>query len=138
MPPPSYTPHDTNTFICTAQWAYPGAAEGDLSFNAGDKILVLKKENTEWWSGQVLGPAGEAKGEVGIFPCSYVKVDDVPMEEKSAKKHVPGDMGTSQALYSGNKEEGDSAGKRFGKKLGNAAIFGAGATIGGKIVNGIF
>jgi hypothetical protein len=29
-------------------------------------------------------------------------------------------------------------GKKFGKKLGNAAIFGAGATIGGKIVNGIF
>jgi len=29
-------------------------------------------------------------------------------------------------------------GEKFGKKLGNAAIFGAGATIGGKIVNGIF
>ncbi len=28
--------------------------------------------------------------------------------------------------------------KKFGKKLGNAAIFGAGATIGGKIVNSIF
>lgn len=27
---------------------------------------------------------------------------------------------------------------KFGKKLGNAAIFGAGATIGSKIVNGIF
>jgi hypothetical protein len=29
-------------------------------------------------------------------------------------------------------------GKKFGKKLGNAAIFGAGATIGGNIVNSIF
>ena len=29
-------------------------------------------------------------------------------------------------------------GKRFGKRLGNAAIFGAGATIGGDIVNSIF
>lgn len=29
-------------------------------------------------------------------------------------------------------------GKKFGKKIGNAAIFGAGATIGSNIVNGIF
>ena len=29
-------------------------------------------------------------------------------------------------------------GKKFGKKMGNAAIFGAGATIGSNIVNGIF
>ena len=29
-------------------------------------------------------------------------------------------------------------GTKFGKKLGNAAIFGAGATLGGKIVNSIF
>ncbi|KAG5986194.1 hypothetical protein E4U43_005619, partial [Claviceps pusilla] len=29
-------------------------------------------------------------------------------------------------------------GKKFGKKLGNAAIFGAGATIGGNLVNSIF
>lgn len=34
--------------------------------------------------------------------------------------------------------KGGEMGKKFGKKLGNAAIFGAGATIGGKIVNGIF
>jgi hypothetical protein len=32
----------------------------------------------------------------------------------------------------------EAGGKKFGKKLGNAAIFGAGASIGGKIVNGIF
>lgn len=29
-------------------------------------------------------------------------------------------------------------GKKFGKKMGNAAIFGAGATLGSNIVNGIF
>ncbi|KAK7205412.1 protein that induces appearance of [PIN+] prion when overproduced [Myxozyma melibiosi] len=32
----------------------------------------------------------------------------------------------------------EKAGKKFGKKLGNAAIFGAGATIGSNIVNSIF
>jgi LAS seventeen-binding protein 1/2 len=34
--------------------------------------------------------------------------------------------------------KGQEMGKKFGKKLGNAAIFGAGATMGGKIVNSIF
>ena len=34
--------------------------------------------------------------------------------------------------------KGADMGKKFGKKLGNAAIFGAGATIGGNIVNSIF
>lgn len=32
----------------------------------------------------------------------------------------------------------EEGGKKFGKKLGNAAIFGAGATIGSNIVNSIF
>lgn len=34
--------------------------------------------------------------------------------------------------------KGQEMGKKIGKKLGNAAIFGAGATIGGNIVNSIF
>jgi hypothetical protein len=34
--------------------------------------------------------------------------------------------------------KGAEMGAKFGKKLGNAAIFGAGATIGGNIVNSIF
>jgi hypothetical protein len=37
----------------------------------------------------------------------------------------------------GGSKVGD-AGKKIGKKLGNAAIFGAGATIGSNIVNSIF
>jgi len=38
----------------------------------------------------------------------------------------------------GKPGKGGEMGKKFGKKLGNAAIFGAGATIGGNIVNSIF
>lgn len=34
--------------------------------------------------------------------------------------------------------KGQEMGKKFGKKLGNAAIFGAGATIGSNLVNSIF
>ena len=102
---------------------------------------MLKKENAEWWNGQVVDEKTlEVRGEAGIFPCSYVKPDQVPeVAEKAVKRHIPGDMGTRDMLVSSDKKsEGDSAGKRFGKKLGNAAVFGAGASIGGKIVNGIF
>ncbi|KAJ9161276.1 SH3-domain-containing protein [Coniochaeta hoffmannii] len=38
----------------------------------------------------------------------------------------------------GGESKVSGAGKKFGKKLGNAAIFGAGATIGSNIVNSIF
>lgn len=79
-------------------------------------------------------------GEIGIFPCSYVKADVSEETLKAPKKHTPGDMGARDALVTSHKtkEEGDSAGKRFGKKLGNAAVFGAGASLGGKVVNAIF
>ena len=43
-------------------------------------------------------------------------------------------MPTEGRKYSKLEENG----KKFGKKMGNAAIFGAGATIGSNIVNGIF
>lgn len=50
---------------------------------------------------------------------------------------------TAADLIQGNGEgkvpsKVEEGGKKFGKKLGNAAIFGAGATIGGNIVNSIF
>jgi hypothetical protein len=44
----------------------------------------------------------------------------------------------AQQQPAGEPSKVEQQGKKFGKKLGNAAIFGAGATIGGKIVNGIF
>ena len=47
--------------------AYTLAApeEGDLAFEAGARILVVKKES-DWWTGMV-------DGRTGIFPESYVQ-----------------------------------------------------------------
>lgn len=103
-------------------------------------MLVLKKENEEWWSGRVIdSTTNEPKGDAGIFPCAYVEA------VKEEKGHVSGDMGTGFLNNSfggsgnnGEPSKAETQGKKFGKKLGNAAIFGAGATLGGKIVNGIF
>jgi amphiphysin len=47
---------------------YVGQAEGDLSFNAGDKIEVVKKTESDqdWWTGRVNGYEGQ-------FPANYTQ-----------------------------------------------------------------
>lgn len=89
----------------------------------------------------------ERTGLEGIFPRSYVNI----VEEKRPHTGSPnasnyGNMplDVSQSSNAMTPVEGkkpskfEENGKKFGKKMGNAAIFGAGATIGSNIVNGIF
>ncbi len=89
----------------------------------------------------------ERTGLEGIFPRSYVNI----IEEKrshnaspqaSSYGNVPLDVsqsGSAMTPAEGKKpSKFEENGKKFGKKMGNAAIFGAGATIGSNIVNGIF
>lgn len=101
-------------------------------------------------------------GQEGIFPRNYVFVEreeKAPVQplygypQQQAQNHQNGPPRHQNPYNSSNppvaiSEDGghedpgpsklEQNGKKFGKKLGNAAIFGAGATIGGKIVNGIF
>jgi len=58
-------------------------------------------------------------------PGSY---GNMPMQV--AEQPQPGQEGEQGSKF-------NTQGKKFGKKLGNAAIFGAGASIGSNIVNGI-
>ena len=95
----------------------------------------------------VLGWRGrnERTGLEGIFPRSYVNV----IEEKprpmlystpSSYGNMPLDVaqGSATSLEGRKPSKFEENGKKFGRKMGNAAIFGAGATIGSNIVNGIF
>lgn len=52
-----------------ANYPYQSVEQGDLSFNAGEMITVLKKEG-DWWTGKI----GE---RTGIFPSNYVQKVDV-------------------------------------------------------------
>lgn len=106
----------------------------------------------------------ERTGQEGIFPRNYVLVENEskssmpqqpqygypahtqgpPAQQNPYNAHVP-PMAVAQGSGQQQQEQegqGDNKvgeyGKKFGKKLGNAAIFGAGATIGGNIVNSIF
>ncbi|KAF3927360.1 Intersectin-2 [Orbilia brochopaga] len=144
--PPAYT-HPPTLSVVTALYPYTATDAGDLALNVNDTINVTEYVNADWWRG-----VNPSTGQTGIFPKNYVKAA-TPAAASGGEKEGYGygnlplqvaNGGSSQQPQQpqGQQPEEPSKfgeqGKKFGKKLGNAAIFGAGATIGGKIVNGIF
>ncbi|KAJ5780545.1 hypothetical protein N7457_005705 [Penicillium paradoxum] len=127
--------------VAAAMYAYAPTDPGDLALQPQDRIQITEHMNDDWWRGR-----NERTGQEGIFPRSYVNV----LDEKAAASAPPptnyGNMplAVSQSGQPSNPDEPkqpnkfEEGGKKFGKKLGNAAIFGAGATVGSNIVNSIF
>ncbi|KAI9818736.1 MAG: hypothetical protein M1826_001324 [Phylliscum demangeonii] len=151
-PPPAYMPPAPARPLswASALYAYPAADAGDLALLPGDRIAVLEYINPEWWRGR-----NERTGQEGIFPRNYVHVQAPPMSvagpvagtapvmAPSGYGNMPLDVAQgppppSSGPAAVGPSKFEAHGKRFGKKLGNAAIFGAGATIGGNLVNSIF
>ncbi|KAI9658202.1 MAG: hypothetical protein M1831_004049 [Alyxoria varia] len=154
QPPPAYPtapapPQSALTYV-TALYAYTPTDAGDLALNPNDRIAVTEYMNAEWWKGK-----SESTGQEGIFPRSYVKVEEkLPPAQSPAPVMTPGTSVHGETSYgnaplavsqgnSGPSNPGppgkfEQHGKKFGKKMGNATIFGAGATLGGKMVNSIF
>lgn len=60
-----------------AVYTYETPEPGDLTFSAGDLILVSSREG-EWWSGSI----GD---QAGVFPSNYVK----PKESDVRTVHSP-------------------------------------------------
>ena len=56
-----------------AAYDFQGEVETDLSFAAGETVLVTKQEG-EWWEGVV-------NGKSGIFPASFVENPESPKSE---------------------------------------------------------
>ncbi|KAI5811764.1 hypothetical protein DFH27DRAFT_521148 [Peziza echinospora] len=141
-PPPSY---DTTQVLAKALYEYSGTDPNDLSFEANDKIIVTSHSDPNWWSGKLT-----EGGKEGFFPKNRVvllnesdhKSKDINMMTNVAyggpSNSGVGNSQDESADKGKNKFPGGDTGKKLGGKLGNAAIFGAGATIGSKIVNGIF
>jgi amphiphysin len=61
--PPRVTHSPASEQYVIAVYPFAGEAAGDLSFNAGDRIQVVKRTNNvnDWWTGSV-------NGKTGIFP----------------------------------------------------------------------
>ncbi|KAF2874392.1 SH3 domain-containing protein [Massariosphaeria phaeospora] len=150
-PPPAYpTPPAAPAgpmmlAYATAMYQYNAQDAGDLALMPNDKIVVHEYMNNEWWKG-----LNERTGQEGIFPASYVRREEKGLMPTPAPGppapsnygNMPLDVSQGASHNNNNTPQepgkGGEMGKKFGKKLGNAAIFGAGASIGGKIVNGIF
>ncbi|CAG7929061.1 unnamed protein product [Penicillium olsonii] len=140
--PPAYA-QTPPVRMATAQYTYSPADEGDLGFEPQHRIQITQELNKDWWRGR-----NTNTGQEGIFPSSFVTEDSA-----KAPVHVPpptnyGNMPlqvsqSGQPANPANPEDPkqnklEEGGKKFGKKLGNAAIFGAGATMGSNLVNSIF
>ncbi|CAI7590015.1 unnamed protein product [Penicillium palitans] len=138
--PPAYPQVAPVVRVAVAVYEYHASDAGDLNLKPQDRIQIIEEMNKDWWRGR-----NERTGEEGIFPQSYVNV----VNEKAGLSSPPptnyGNMplAVSQSGQPENpddpkKNKLEEGGKKFGKKLGNAAIFGAGATVGSNIVNSIF
>lgn len=87
------------------------------------------------------GYYGEKQGYPGQQQQPYQPYQAQQQQHQDPyNSHVPPVAIASEPQQVGDEKGGKAQemGKKFGKKLGNAAIFGAGATIGGNIVNSIF
>lgn len=68
-PPPKRIGSNRPEEFAIAQYAFAGQSAGDLSFNEGDRIKIVKKTGTDqdWW-------VGELDGVKGSFPANYCKM----------------------------------------------------------------
>ncbi|KAJ5306218.1 hypothetical protein PENANT_c024G00489 [Penicillium antarcticum] len=138
--PPAYPQVPPILGLASAMYAYTPTDPGDLALQPQDRIQIIEHMNDDWWRGR-----NERTGQEGIFPRSYVNIVN---EKSNVSSPPPTNYGNmplevSQSGQPSNPEDPkqnkfEEGGKKFGKKLGNAAIFGAGATVGSNIVNSIF
>lgn len=58
--------------IVTALYSFPGSTPEELSFEKGDKLVIVDKppEDPEWWR------ARNSRGETGLVPRNYVQIVD--------------------------------------------------------------
>ncbi|KAJ5970702.1 uncharacterized protein N7479_000620 [Penicillium vulpinum] len=124
--------------FATAMYEYHASDAGDLNMKPQDRIQIIEEMNKDWWRGR-----NERTGLEGIFPQSYVTVEKAGISSPPPTNYGNMPLAVSQSGQPENPDEPkknkfEEGGKKFGKKLGNAAIFGAGATVGSNIVNSIF
>ncbi|KAH6607281.1 hypothetical protein Trco_003594 [Trichoderma cornu-damae] len=148
-----------------ALYRYDASDARDLSLDKDDKVDVYEYMNQDWWMGRnhrtgmegifpqsyVFVEQEQKAPAPAPAPVAYPQQPAYgypapslgpPAQQNPYNSSVPpmavAEGGQpSQQGGEGNSKVGEY-GKKFGKKLGNAAIFGAGASIGSNIVNSIF
>ncbi|RYP41947.1 hypothetical protein DL768_010422 [Monosporascus sp. mg162] len=163
-PPAAAPPQKPVLAHARALYRYQATDHRDLSFQRDDRIAVYEYMNADWWMGRNERTGTEGifpKNYVHVDPAEAPKqqyMNYAPPAPVGGGYAAPAPAPQAQNPYNapappmavaegggnqgGGESQGDSKmaehGKKFGKKLGNAAIFGAGATIGSNLVNSIF
>lgn len=167
LPPPAYVaaPAAPTVALASALYEYNPSDTGDLAILPTDRIFITEFMNADWAKGR--NQRTGLDGIFPRSYVTIVEEDNThsapPQPTTSNYGNLPLDIsqsGGGTTAYGGNESKLTKGSKRFGKKLGNAsqlprylrtficcrsslltffpAIFGAGATIGSNIVNGIF
>jgi hypothetical protein len=150
--------------IARATALYRYTEPDDCTFEVGDQISVVEYMNADWWLGKNLrtgkegvfpvnyvqvqqpspppalhGAYGNEKANgYGGYPGQQSQQGPPPPGPSNPYDSSVPPMQMANQPTENKPGKGQEMGKKIGKKLGNAAIFGAGATIGGNIVNSIF
>lgn len=168
MPPATKTSTNNNREYVEALYEFQPQQSGDLHIRPGDKIEVLEKPSPEWFKGRCNGHVGMfpsnyvkpafsnntsmVKAEPPQYQQSPQPQYQSPPPQQQQMQYQPPFPPPSTGYYQQPvpqpqpvivqqeqpQNTGSSQLKKFGSKLGNAAIFGAGATLGSDLVNSIF
>ncbi|CAR29930.1 hypothetical protein ZYGR_0AD06210 [Zygosaccharomyces rouxii] len=121
----------------------------DLHIKPGDKVEVVEKLSADWYK-------GKCNGKEGMFPANYVKpvgggdaasrpappppeqAQAQPQQEAPQPQEQPQQQGQPMVVEQDKPKHRHHALGKVGSKLGNAAIFGVGATLGNDLVDSIF
>ncbi|GAB5361744.1 hypothetical protein AAMO2058_000738900 [Amorphochlora amoebiformis] len=78
----------------TAVYAYERQHPDEISFRQGDRIKVLEKHQTGWWTGEIKGEDGQIR--VGNFPSNFVQVDEEHTDSHRDNEGVQGARKTNK------------------------------------------
>eukprot|EP00474_Spongospora_subterranea_P010132 CRZ10590.1 hypothetical protein [Spongospora subterranea] len=65
-------PSSRNAIVTIAQYDFKGKNDSELSFRAGDNILVEYQYSAEWCKGKIVSKTGKVESTSGFFPSNYV------------------------------------------------------------------
>ncbi|GBG27053.1 SH3 domain-containing kinase-binding protein 1 [Hondaea fermentalgiana] len=95
--------------VCKALFDYAGVNDGDLTFQEGDLVTLIRELNADWWVGRL------KSGEEGTFPSAYVErteLEDVEAAKAEKKRWSSMRKDAQRALKDAEKEK-----KALEKKL---------------------
>lgn len=81
--------------LVRALYNYDATEDSELSFKANEKLVVIQKDDSGWWQ-------GELNGRVGMFPSNFVEIIDPNAPAKDAPQEQKELGGQCKVLYDYN------------------------------------